>query len=501
MVDFYGKELKLEDGVTLIRFRNSWKVTGKVKEISSENIKIELDKNKNLITLNKQEVNEHLAVDAENFEFDYLRKNGFLLYEYIRGSKLYGLARPESDEDHGGVFIEPIEAILGTGIGFPEDVHDATNDESWYGLGKYLKLLLNSNPNVLESLYIPEDKIIYKHPLMDKILSHRDEFLTKKCFGSFMGYAKTQLERARSLKKKIVHPIEGPLQSCLEFILYEENGGSKKVVDWLKVHGLKQEYCGLVSLDRMICMYCMYYDWGQHIYNELGIAEFNQFLDYIENNYDPDSAKITDPFLQSFVCMNSAPGSTYILDCYSKGDKSFWKIDEEAVKLLWDYYNKPFGYKGLVNKQDTSNQVRLSSIPKGEKAILNVSYNKDGYSGYCRQYKEYHDFKKHHNPERFNLAKEKQFDRKNACHSARLLNMGIEIARGEGCKIDRTNIDREFLMNIRLGNTDYDSIMKYLNGKDAEMKEAMQNSTIPDEISLEFINNLLIEIRREFYGI
>ena len=79
--------------------------------------------------------------------------------------------------------------------------------------------------------------------------------------------------------------------------------------------------------------------------------------------------------------------------------------------------------------------------------------------------------------------------------------MGIEIARGEGCKIDRTNIDREFLMNIRLGNTDYDSIMEYLNGKDAEMKEAMQNSTIPDEISLEFINNLLIEIRREFYGI
>jgi hypothetical protein len=43
--------------------------------------------------------------------------------------------------------------------------------------------------------------------------------------------------------------------------------------------------------------------------------------------------------------------------------------------------------------------------------------------------------------------------------------------------------------------------MEYLNGKDAEMKEAMQNSTIPDEISLEFINNLLIEIRREFYGI
>lgn len=132
---------------------------------------------------------------------------------------------------------------------------------------------------------------------------------------------------------------------------------------------------------------------------------------------------------------------------------------------------------------------------------MNVSYNGDGYSTYCRQWKEYNDFKIHHNPERFNLAKQKQFDRKNMCHAARLLTMGIEIARGEGVKIDRTNIDRDFLMNIRLGNTEYDTIMSWLQGQDSKMKESMENSTIPDQIDLDFVDELMIRIRREFYGL
>ena len=87
------------------------------------------------------------------------------------------------------------------------------------------------------------------------------------------------------------------------------------------------------------------------------------------------------------------------------------------------------------------------------------------------------------------------------CHAARLLTMGIEIARGEGVKIDRTNIDRDFLMNIRLGNTEYDTIMSWLQGQDSKMKESMENSTIPDQIDLDFVDELMIRIRREFYGL
>ncbi len=34
-----------------------------------------------------------------------------------------------------------------------------------------------------------------------------------------------------------------------------------------------------------------------------------------------------------------------------------------------------------------SNQLRLSSIPKGEKCLGVFSFNKDGYSEHCKYYK------------------------------------------------------------------------------------------------------------------
>lgn len=432
-------------------------------------------------------------------DFDYLRENGLLIYEYVRGSKLYGLDRPESDEDHGGVYMEPLDSFLGHGIGFPEDVHDKTNDESWFSLKKFITLLLNSNPNVLEALYVPKDKIIYKHPIMDILLESRDRFVTKKCFGSFMGYAKTQIEKAQNLKKKIVHPIEGPLQSVLEFVMYEKDGGSDTVVNWLKENGLKQKYCGLVNLDKMICCYDMYYDWGGHLYNERKIEDWETFKEHCTRMFDTTDEwenNFEDPFLRSLFKYGMEQGFSLIgYDPYGA------YIVPEELEKFWKTVEKPFGYKGIVNEADTSNQVRLSSIPKGEKKVLLVSYNKDAYQTYCQQYKEYHDWDKHHNKERFNLAKKGHYDLKNGMHSARLLAMGIEIARGEGVKIDRRGIDREWLLQIRNGDIEYERLMAYLKSRDEEMKNAMAMSCLPAEIDMDFVDDICIKMRRRFYGL
>jgi hypothetical protein len=176
-------------------------------------------------------------------------------------------------------------------------------------------------------------------------------------------------------------------------------------------------------------------------------------------------------------------------------------IREDELKKLYEHYEKPFKYKGLVNREDTSNQVRLSSIPKGEQSIMEVSYNKDGYSHYCKQYNEYQDFEKHHNPERFNLAKEHSYDYKNMTHAFRLLKMGIEIAKGEGFKVDRTNIDRDFLLNIRMGGAEYEDLMKDLKSRDDEMKQAMLESTIPEKIDDKFLSDIIVKMRKEFYGL
>ena len=243
-------------------------------------------------------------------------------------------------------------------------------------------------------------------------------------------------------------------------------------------------------------MYCMYYDWGAHIYNVLGINTYEEFKKFIDNHWNSEGC--TDPFLDIFFrYVGNSCGDFYYYENF--GEVYELNYNSGTLKRIWDKYNKPFGYHGLVSENDCSYQVRLSSIPKGEKPVLTVSYNKDGYSAYCRQYTEYHDWKKHHNEERFNLAKKGQYDLKNGCHSARLLSMGIEIARGEGVKIDRSNIDRDWLMSIRQGEIHYDDLMAWLKSKDTEMKDAMANSTIPDEINIDFVDELLIKIRKEFY--
>ena len=89
------------------------------------------------------------------------------------------------------------------------------------------------------------------------------------------------------------------------------------------------------------------------------------------------------------------------------------------------------------------------------------------------------------------------FDRKNVAHAVRLMHMGIEVAQGEGIKVDRTNIDRDFIMNIRNGNTSYEEIISYLENKRDEMERVMKTSKLPEKIDSEKLNNLLIKIRKK----
>jgi hypothetical protein len=87
------------------------------------------------------------------------------------------------------------------------------------------------------------------------------------------------------------------------------------------------------------------------------------------------------------------------------------------------------------------------------------------------------------------------------CQCFRLINTGIEIARGEGYKVDRTGIDAEFLLNVKNHKYEYEELMEMLEKKNKEMEEAIANSTIPDAIDTDFVNDLLLKIRKEQLGL
>ena len=76
--------------------------------------------------------------------------------------------------------------------------------------------------------------------------------------------------------------------------------------------------------------------------------------------------------------------------------------------------------------------------------------------------------------------------------------MCIEIAKGEGLKLDRTNIDRDFLLDVRNRKYTYDELMERLLKLKSDMDREIEKSTIPDKIDLNFVNEKLLSIRKKF---
>ena len=141
----------------------------------------------------------------------------------------------------------------------------------------------------------------------------------------------------------------------------------------------------------------------------------------------------------------------------------------------------------------------LSSIPKGEQPVGLLYFNKDGYSVYCKRYKEYWDWVAKRNEERYKttMAHGKNYDSKNMMHVFRLLLTAKEIAT-EG-KINVWRKDREFLLDIKQGKFEYDELVEKAESLKDELTGLYKKSDLKAAPDMEEVNRLLIEIRNEYY--
>lgn len=130
-------------------------------------------------------------------DYDFLRTNPILkdslLFLVISGSHSHGTYNENSDIDIRGVVLERKTDLLGI-TNFEQYVDDKT-DTVIYSLRKYLKLLKECNPSIIELLFCNEDHYLYISPLGKKLLDNRHLFLTKRAAYSFGGYANAQLNR------------------------------------------------------------------------------------------------------------------------------------------------------------------------------------------------------------------------------------------------------------------------------------------------------------------
>ena len=399
---------------------------------------------------------------------DELRNSGLIAYEYKRGSHMYHLNTETSDEDFGGVFFCPKKMLLGLRGRYEEQVSDSKSDVVFYEFGRWLELLLKSNPTVLEGLFAPEDCIVGEvHPAVRKILDNRELFLSKECFKTFYGYAVSQISKARGLNKKIVNPVT-ERKDILDFCYTFNDQGSLPIKKFLAENGLDQKYCGLVNIPNMSdgdsSIYGVYYDFAAYF-------KFEN-IDWARDWYNGNS-----PYKKFFPSVSEQLSMQKRIE-----DKEF------------------FHYGGIVHPDEIekSNTVRLSSVPKGEKPICFMAYNKNGYMRHCRDYKDYKEWEKNRNPVRYESNLGHNYDAKNVMHCMRLVRMAKELAQGKGFNVVRT-WDRDYLLDIRNHKFEYEDVMAQLEKEKLEMEEAIKSCTLPEKVDFDKVNDLLYDVRLKYY--
>lgn len=144
-------------------------------------------------------------------EYDFLRTNPMLKERTILltlgGSWAYGTNIEGSDIDIRGVFIERPENILGWKK--VEQFLSNETDTVIYAFNKFVKLVTDCNPNIIEMLGQNKDQYFVLTETGKKLLENKKMFLSKKAAYSFGGYAQAQLRRLQiALAKQRVTPEE-----------------------------------------------------------------------------------------------------------------------------------------------------------------------------------------------------------------------------------------------------------------------------------------------------
>ncbi|MEO0556023.1 MAG: nucleotidyltransferase domain-containing protein [Bacteroidota bacterium] len=343
-----------------------------------------------------------------------LKASGNIIFECISGSRAYGLATASSDTDIRGVFILPKEKYYS--LEYTGQINNETNDIVYYELKKFIELLSKNNPNILELLSVPEDCILSKHRLFDKVKS--EYFLSKLCKDTFANYAFTQIKKARGLKKKIVNPVEKERKSVVDFCFVRKEKQAMPLNTFLDNQGFEISNCGLAKISHM-------------------------------------------------------------KDCYNL------------------FYNPSLKYSGVA--RENANEVCLSSIPKSEVPAAIFYFNRDGYSSYCKKYKEYWAWVEKRNDERYksNISHEKNYDAKNMMHTFRLLHMAKEI--GTDNKIVVKRPDRDFLLAVKNAEYEYEELVERAEKLRLELEVIYEKSSLMVKPDLDIVNELLVEIREQFY--
>src|SRR5262245_15539379 len=139
------------------------------------------------LAIRRKEVEDQLALTDEDLR-------PWIIYRCQVGSRAFGLAGADSDDDLRGVYLPPARLHWSL-YKLPEQLEFAGegHDEVYWELEKFLKLALKANPNVLEVLWTPQ--VLHADEVGGRLRELRGAFLSRHLYKPYSGYALSQFRR------------------------------------------------------------------------------------------------------------------------------------------------------------------------------------------------------------------------------------------------------------------------------------------------------------------
>jgi uncharacterized protein len=162
---------------------------------------------------------EELAEKALISPPGFVRSN--TQYLTVMGSIAYGVSTDTSDYDCYGFCIPPRSMVFphlrGEIQGFGTQIQRFENwqkhhvkdpnalggrgreyDFAVYSIVQFFHLCLQNNPNIIDSLFVPQECVLFATRVGQMVREKRHRFLHKGCWHRFKGYAYSQMKKAKS---------------------------------------------------------------------------------------------------------------------------------------------------------------------------------------------------------------------------------------------------------------------------------------------------------------
>lgn len=179
-----------------------------------------------------------------------------------------------------------------------------------------------------------------------------------------------------------------------------------------------------------------------------------------------------------------------------KFPENFFLTKIDNTKQLYKLWYSIADYKKpLCNTDD----LLLTAIPENATPTFYgiVQYDLDGFQTHCREYNSYQVWLKERNEARYVDVKNhgQKIDGKNMLHCIRLIEMSKEIAKNGELIVRRLNAKE--LLKIRKGELNLQEIIDKTEQLIVEVEEAFKNSSLPDHIDLNLVNELQKQLYKE----